>query len=220
MVKNVIAFGLIFSVLLFSGCAAPRSAQRDLVNWTFWGHGERIVEPDGSLRLSEIAPSKGTMLISPETIGPDCIVRYDIKALTEHTVLVTLLSLTDPGASTALTPPEEYDGSIQWIMNETEGYFIAFCNRPHNRKPFIRKLPYDSDVGELIEASENHMVAGTWYAIEVGRQGSRLYMKLDGKTLIETTDSESLGAGRIGLRIRGTQSGVAECQIRDLQIIR
>lgn len=212
---------LLFLVILATGCSHPSDPSRNsLSEWTLLGLGERTLEEDGCIRLAETAQSKGLMLISPFATGQDCVLRYEVQAVTDDTVLVALLSLSDPGPSIQLTPPENYDGSIGWILNGTEGYFIAFCNKPHNRKPFIRKLPHDPNGKELSEASRNYMAPRQWYQIEAGRKGDRVYFKLDGETLIEITDSMGVDGGHAGLRIRGTKNGPADCRIRNFEVIR
>jgi len=220
-VKTAIAL-TVAALVAMTGCSVPKAknTNRSLENWILWGIGERTVETDGTVRLSENKRSKGVMLISPEPVKGDCILRYDVQAATEQTVLVTLFSLSNKGTPDSLVVPDSYDGNVEWLLNNTQGYFVAFANRAHTRKPFIRKLPHDLRQADLVEASKHYIHPGQWYRIEVGMQKGRLFLKVDGKTIIETIDRNGLNGGHLGLRIRGTKTGLAECRIRHSKILR
>jgi len=188
----------------------------ELLNWTLVGKGK--VEKSGAqIAMQESDDSKGIMLVSQKAYGSDIIVRYKVLALTPATVLVVLLSTSDVGASDNLTIPEDFDGSLGLFTNEKENYFFAFKNAPHNVTPFVRKSPYAGQT--LGSASENSMIAGVYYAIEIGKTGEKLWLSVDGKKVVEAEDKEPLQGGHLALRIRGTAGFKAGCLIKDLEVL-
>lgn len=186
----------------------------ELLNWTVMGKGK--VEKSGSqVAMQESDDSKGIMLVSPDVYDNDVVVRYKVMALTPATVLVALLSVSDVGDSDQLTVPEDFDGSLGLFTSEKENYFFAFKNGPHNVTPFVKKSPEGKTLGS---ASENTLIAGVYYDIEVGKKQGKLWLTVDGEKLFETTDPEPLKGGHIALRIRGTAGFKAGCLLKDLEI--
>lgn len=189
---------------------------KELLNWTVLGEGK--VELYGSqVAMQESDNSKGIMLVSPEDYSKDVIVRYKVMALTPASVLVALLSVSDVGESDKLTIPEDYDGSLGLFTYEKENYFFAFKNGPHNVTPFVKKSPNDTAI--FGSATENTMIAGVYYNVEVGQYQGKLWLTVDGKKLFETEDKEPLNSGHIALRIRGTAGFKAGCLIKDMEIL-
>jgi len=188
----------------------------ELKNWTLLGMGEASIW-GAQTSLKEADTTKGVMLISPESYGENVIVRYKVLALTPATVMVVLLSLSDEEKSASFTIPEGYDGNIDLLSNVKENYFFAFKNAPHNFTPFIRRYPNTKTA--LASAKENNMIAGVYYNIEVGRQGAKLWLSIDGEKVFETIDENPLSGGHIAFRLRGTAGFKAGCLIKDLVII-
>lgn len=216
LLRNLTAFAL---ACIFSCAVHATSNQRVpppvLEEWELLGAGETGTWGQ-QLFLKEAEETKGVMLLSPDAYTGDIVVRYDVLALTPATVLVAILCASDPGSGDSLTVPPDYDGNIGLWMEGTENYFMAFKNAPHGVTPFIRKNPAASQ--PLAIAGENLMLAGRYYAVEVGRKGERIWLSVDGETLVEATDSEPLQGGRIALRIRGTAGFQGGCLIRNLEI--
>lgn len=221
---NRIATLIVLLVLSGTACSQPEESelkktsisQDELLTWTVMGKGE-VGKSGPAVSMQESDDSKGIMLVSPDVYGPDQIVRYKVLALTPATVLVALLSVSDEGEATGLEVPEDFDGSLGLFTREKENYFFAFKNAPHNLTPFVRKSP--NAEGSLGTAAENSMIAGVYYDVEVGAQGGKLWLSIDGEKVIETTDPEPLAGGHIALRIRGTAGFRASCLIRDLEIL-
>jgi hypothetical protein len=187
----------------------------ELIHWTRVGKGK--VEKSGAqIAMQESEDSKGIMLVSPDAYGSDIIVRYKVMALTPATVLVALVSASDAGASDHLTIPEDFDGSLGLFTSEKENYFFAFKNAPHNVTPFVRKSPATGET--LGSASDNTMIAGVYYDVEIGKSGEKLWLSVDGKKLFEAEDKKPLGGGHLALRIRGTAGFIAGCLIKDLEV--
>jgi hypothetical protein len=144
------------------------------------------------------------------------IIRYKTMALTSATVLVFMHSATDVG-SDKLTIPIDYDGNMGLWVNEKDNYFYAFKNAPHNFPPFLRKYPVPG--GEaLAMATENFMLPGVFYDIEIGRVGNNLWLSVDGQKIIETEDKSILPGGHLAFRIRGTAGFKAACMIKEVEI--
>ena len=96
-------------------------------------------------------------------------------SLTSSTVLVTLLSASDKGSSGVLNIPEAYNGKMSFWTKEKENYFFAFRTAPHNNPPFLRKYPVPGNEA-LASASENFMLPGIHYEIELGRIDNKLWL--------------------------------------------
>ncbi|UXX79393.1 hypothetical protein N7E81_18740 [Reichenbachiella carrageenanivorans] len=188
----------------------------ELNTWALWGQGA-IATWGNQTSLQEADETKGILLVSPNIYGNDVILRYKTMALTPATVMVTLLAVSDPGDASALTIPNDYDGGINLITEETENYFFAFKNAPHNNTPFVQKSP--NSTGALIAASENKMIAGVYYDIEIGKKKGKLWLKIDNELIFETEDKTPLAAGHIALRLRGTAGFKAGCLIKDMVIV-
>lgn len=186
-----------------------------LSNWQLLGNGSVSVSMNGQVLLTESDDSQGVMLISPDYYSNDVIVRYKILALTNATVFVNTLSLTNID-SAKLTIPLEYDGGISLLTSKTANYFIAFKNAPHGTTPFIAKNP-----GFEIKTSspeQDRMTAGVYYDIEVGRKGSKIWLAVDGKQIISWKDDNPIRGGHIAFRLRGTAGLNAAALIKDLEI--
>jgi len=190
-------------------------SQSELSKWKLLGIGEVSSTLNKQVALKEVDGSKGIMLISPNIYKNDVILNFKVMALTPASVIVIMLSASDEGESDELTIPNNYDGSIGFWENN-ENYFFAFKNAPHNVTPLVRKNPRAKK--PLIAAKENHMVAGVYYEIEVGKKQGKLWLSIDGKIIFETIDTNPLAGGHVALRLRGTAGFSAGCLIKDLII--
>jgi len=193
----------------------------DLNTWSFYGQGTKLVESHNSFFMKEDpAQSEGVMIVSPESYGENVVVSYDVMTLTPASVLVAILSASNPGEDEELTIPENYDGSMDFWINDVESYFYAFRNGPHNFTPFIRKYPVpEGQDPALVSYEKNIMHPGVFYTVEMGRKGNKLWLKVDGKKILETTDKNAFGGGHVAFRIRGTAGEYAACLIRNVEII-
>jgi hypothetical protein len=117
----------------------------------------------------------------------------------------------------SLSIPGDYNGAMSLWVNEKDNYFYAFKNASHAYPPFIRKYPVPGG-DALAIAEENLMLPGKYYAIELGRIGNKLWLKIDGKKVLETVDESMLPGGHIAFRVRGTAGFKAACLIKDLEI--
>jgi hypothetical protein len=191
----------------------------ELIFWNFYGIGELAPMDTETMRMSEGEDSLGVMIISPVSYPGDVTLSYRVKAMNSASVLVALLSVSDPGEPDTMTAPVGYNGNIQWLLEEEENYFFAFHNAAHDAKPFIRRHPGGGEEGtKLTELAQNFMEPDIWYAVEVTRRSAGILLKVDGVTVLEAIDPEPLTGGRVGIRIRGTAETKAGCLIRDVRI--
>ncbi|MFC1606987.1 hypothetical protein ACFL47_03360 [Candidatus Latescibacterota bacterium] len=189
----------------------------DLSEWQFLGIGEvKVDEGEKALYMSEGADSKGVTLVSPKQYGKSVVVSYKIKPLSFESVHVLILSATDKASGGDIIVPSDYDGNFGfWTNADVQDYVFALHNEAHNRKPFITKNPGSN---LIIEAEEN-VVGEQWHDIEIGRHDTHLYMKIDGKMVVENMDeSDSLPGGKIGFRLRGIPGKAAAALLKDVVI--
>jgi len=197
--------------------AQNRESVKQLDEWTFYGNGTKLLEGHGQYLLKENPEeSKGIGLISPKSYTTNVVMRYKAMALTPATVLVAILSASDQGESTNLTLPDNYDGNIKFWSGGCDNYFFAFHNAAHNYPPFVRR--FDKERVMLDIAKKNVMHVDKYYAIEVGRKGDTIWLKIDGKTVLKYKDPKPYSGGHLGLRIRGTGGEYAACLIKDFEV--
>ena len=189
----------------------------DLANWNFQGLGKAFNAGGNQFCLMEADSTFGVVLISPKAYDGDVIVRYKTLALTTPTVMVFMHSASNIGSDEDLTIPEDYNGNMGFWMTNCENYFYAFKNASHNFTPFIRKYPVPGNES-LVSAKENFMVPGKYYAIEIGRIDNTLWLSIDGKKILETTDDTIYNGGYLAFRLRGTAGFKAACLIKDMEI--
>jgi hypothetical protein len=224
--KKIKLAGLIIILSLAVGFARGQSndcglmkttvSSNELSNWIVLGKGK--VEKSGSqIAMQESDDSKGIMLLSPDVYDNDVIVRFKAMALTPATVFVAVLAASDEGESEDLTIPDDYDGNFNFWTKERENYVFAFKNGPHNVTPFVKRSPNAKTA--LGSASENKMIAGVYYDIEVGKYQEKLWLAIDGEKVFEVEDKKPLERGHVALRIRGTAGFRAGCLIKDLVIL-
>ncbi len=220
ILKNTILLIAVLATTVLSA-QTTKLTPDDLNNWSFLGQGTKMVESHNQFFMKENpAGSNGVMLVSPDSYGENVGVKYDVMTLTPATVLVAILSASNPGEDASLTIPKDYDGSMSLWMNDVESYFYAFRNGPHNFTPFIRKYPCpEGQDPALVSLEKNFMHPGVYYSVEIGRKGNKIWLTVDGETILETIDNNAFGGGHFAFRIRGTAGEYAACLIRNVEII-
>jgi hypothetical protein len=169
--------------------------------------------------MEEVEGSLGFMVFSPEKYK-DVILRYEVMTMNPATVLVAILNASDLGSSTDLTLTDDNKGSFGFWTKDAEDYMFGFRVMPHNSTPFIRKFPAEDGGNGNIGLAKKDVIQPGWrYLVECGRKGTKLWLNIDGETIIETTDNKPLEAGKIALRVRGTGNDLGKCMIRNLEII-
>jgi hypothetical protein len=118
---------------------------KTLLDWRVLGIGsvEAGPEPD-TIRMSEGANSKGVVLLSPEPLPRDFILRLDVKPLQAEGIPVVLLSAAPIDGSGMIDPGPDYDGAVDYWTGEqapVQSYAIGFHTSYHQPYAFIRKNP-------------------------------------------------------------------------------
>ncbi len=216
MKKNVLL------VLLFAFCFSGNAQKvtgyspEELETWKTLGEGKGFVT-HGQFLMEEVDGSKGFMILSPEKYK-DVVLRYEVMTLNPATVLVALLNASDIGESNELTLNENSDNFGFWTK-EAEDYMFGFRVMAHNTTPFIRKHPVPQDGNSGLGLSEKDVMHSGWrHTVECGKEGNRVWLKIDGDTLIDVNDQKPLDAGFIAIRVRGTANELGKSMIRHLEI--
>lgn len=219
--KKIKMLMLVLAVCVMSKTNAQtvtKYSPADLTKWQSLGDGLGTVM-HGQYYMEEIDGSIGFMIFSPEKYT-DVILRYEVMTMNPATVLVAILNASDLGSSTDLTITDENKGSFGFWTKEVEDYMFGFRVMPHNSTPFLRKFPVAGGGNGNIGLAEKDVIRPGWrYLVECGKQGTKLWLKIDGETIIEANDDKPMDAGKIAIRVRGTGSDLGKCMIRNLEIV-
>ncbi len=220
LTSTLTAFAIITGLPAFEAQAhsTPETIPvHELLQWQSAGQGTIETFRDRALQLTETEESEGLMIISPKSYGNQIVVRFSTMTLRPATVLVVMLSSSDGDGSGVLSIPEDFDGNLSNWNPEASDYFFAFHNAPHFRYPFVIRRQADSAL-LLQEASRSYMSVGRWHDVVCGRDGSQLWLKIDGKTVLNIKDPNPLDGGSIALRIRGSGTERASAFFKDLTL--
>lgn len=215
--KNlVIVFFILLTGTVLSQTATKYSP-KDLESWQSLGDGKGYVT-HGQFMMEEVAESKGFMILSPEKYE-DVVLSYEVMTMNPATVLVALLNASDLGNTAILTLKENSDSFGFWAK-EVEDYMFGFRVMAHNSTPFLRKHPAPESGNSGIGLAEKDVMHSGWrHLVECGKKGSKLWLKIDGETIISVTDDNPLGAGKVAIRVRGTGTDLGKSMIRNLEIV-
>ena len=223
MKKQIAIKIAVFAIALFSvyfghSQTITKLSHADMEKWQSVGDG-KVTVVAGQLFMEEIEGSVGFAVISPGVYG-DIVLRFEIMTLNPATVMGALLNISDIGDSENLTISNGNKGAFGFFTKEIENYIFGFREMAHNSMPFIRKSPVaGTESGILGLADHEPMQSGWRYLVECGKKGTNLWLKIDGKSIIEVTDNQPLQKGKIGIRVRGTGSDLGKCMVRNIEII-
>ncbi len=212
--KWFLVVALITPFAVFDLLAKEVTADELGSDWSFYGKGVKTVER-GMFYMKEDTDSLGVMIISPEAYDSDVVVTYQIMPMNAASVCVVILSATDAENPESFTIPAGYDGSAGIWTRNISNYFFAFNNAAHNRVPFLRRFTDRTLLGEY---ESNVMVSGRFNKVQAGREGNKIWLKINDEKLIEVVDENPLGGGHIAFRIRGLSQEPAACLIRNVVI--
>ncbi|NOR74885.1 MAG: DUF1080 domain-containing protein [Draconibacterium sp.] len=216
--RIIITVFLMFFIFGIQAQTVTKYSPKDLESWQSLGDGKGYVT-HGQFMMEEVDGSIGFMIFSPEKYN-DVILRYEVMTMNPATVLVALLNASDKGNSTDLIITDDNKGSFGHWTKEAEDYMFGFRVMAHNSTPFLRKHPAPEGGKSGIGLAEKNVMQSGWrHTVEIGKKGSRLWLKIDGETLIDVTDNKPLDAGKISLRVRGTAGILGKSMIRNLEII-
>lgn len=188
-----------------------------LTRWHLMGHGTAEVTEEGYLKLSEGPDSKGVVLVSPDVFGEQVEIEFDVKPLQYEGVCLVFLSMATLEGGVDFKVPGDFTGEFGYFTDgDIRNYTFAFHTGYHQPNAFIRRNPGSKEIGQV----EDVCVDQKWYHVAIGRSGARLWLKVDGKTVLEEidTDSTPLGKGKIGLRLRGPGDGSYSTIYRNLMV--
>ena len=83
--------------------------------------------------------------------------------------------------------------------------------------PFIRGYSEQTVAREQHVIAESNKMTTGWYTVETGKQGGRLWLKVDA-IIIKTTDAAALEAWHFIFHMRGTSERIAVCGPRTLEL--
>lgn len=215
-------------MLLFGACRAQSRLQearitpQELTTWQTLDLGKAKVQGN-ELIMEETEGSNGYFLISPERYRGDLQVNYQVKALSESSVCILLLFVSDSGVSEELTlPPMDAKGRDFWDWRtQLEHYNLTFNNSSHGYKPFFFKNISPVRRGFYQTLPESIMKAYEWNTVEVGRRGNYIWFKLNDDIVFEQEDCNPLPGGHLIFRISGTtgeEPVLAKIALKDLVI--
>lgn len=200
-----------------AGFAVEAFSIKSLLKWESVGKGIVDNGSHDQLIISESDSSKGIMILSPGSYGSSVILSYDVMSLNPATVVIVELSAHNT-ENFDLRLPEDYDGNVQYLFKNVKMYMYTFLNAAHNKPgPFIRRYP-EPGTEPLVQTDQQFMQSGIYYHVELGKIEDRLFLKIDGRMVLETIDPHPFNGGKIALRIRGTAHEKASCLIRNVKI--
>ncbi len=225
--KTTILF-LIFSIYNFLLSYSQKPLVKEVITaqqlkaWSTLDKGKKTIN-NNELILEETEGADGYFLISPKSYTGDIILNYKVKALSESSVLIVLLSASDQGETNQLTlPAKESKGSDFWTWRtHLEHYNLTFNNISHKYTPFFYKNITPNKRGFYQNLTDNIMTTQQWYDVEIGKQNTKLWFKLNNKIIFEQEDCNPLSGGHIIFRISGTTGKeviFAKATIKDLVI--
>ncbi len=220
LMNRFISAGL-FLMFLMVGCSGESrdsvsATAADLSGWKVVGGGSiEALDNDEGYRLREGTDSNGVTLVSPDSYGPNVVLTFRVKPEQREGVCVVFLAASD--STGQLEIPPDNDGSIGfWSEGSVRNYMIAFHTAYHQPNLFIRKNPGLVDIAQTPDVAVNE----EWYDMEIGKQGPRVWVSVNGTMALEGIDPDGTGlpGGRIGIRLRGPGDGSYSCLVRDVSI--
>lgn len=215
--RNLILVLLIMFCGTLTAQTVTNYSPKELESWKSLGSGNGFVT-HGQFFMEEVEGSKGFMILSPHKYK-DVVLRYEVMTMNPATVLVALLNASDIGNSNDLTLKDNSDTFGFWTK-EVEDYMFGFRVMAHNSTPFLRKHPAPAGGSSTIGQAEKDVMHSGWrHKVECGKKGKRIWLKIDGKIIIDVTDDKPLEAGQIAIRVRGTANDLGKSMIRNLEIV-
>lgn len=216
--KTLFMAVLVLFVGVVQAQTVTKYSPKDLKSWQSLGDGLGYVT-HSQFMMEEVEGSIGFMIFSPEKYK-DVVLRYEVMTMNPATVLVAVLNASDKGNSTDLTISNDNKGSFGFWTKEVEDYMFGFRVVAHNSTPFLRKHPVVDGGDGIIGLTEKDVMHSGWrHLVECGKKGTKVWLKIDGETIIDVTDDKPLEAGKIAIRVRGTGSDLGKSMIRNLEII-
>jgi len=225
----------LFLAFLFPGCGqsppdflpsflvgletiVERISPEDLAGWQLVGKGNvKVDDTQNAVILTEGSDSKGITLVSQKTYGRRVIMSFDVKPLSYEGVVFAIMSASDKVTMGKLKVPEDHTGTMNyWTEGRVQNYIFAFHNGFFETKPYIKRNPGLKDVAIAQDVVEGKST----FSVEIGRRGRRMWIKIDGDTVVSGKDRArgGLPGGRLGFRLRGPGAGSFACILKNVVI--
>lgn len=210
---------LVLGTAIASGAAAREIPVDEVSQWSICGIGDVSQSGDGNVVLREGKDSKGVVLLSPWNTSSDVVLRYKIRPNQFEGILLALLSVSGADG-TGLVVPKDYDGAMDFwngARAKSANFLIGFFTNYHQPNAFLYRNPGGVSLAKAV----NPAAKPQWYDIEAGRNGARVWLKIDGAKILESDAPENAGvpAGRIGFRLRGPGDGSFFCEIKNVTVL-
>ncbi|TPN87371.1 family 16 glycoside hydrolase [Aquimarina algicola] len=177
----------------------------ELVTWQTFDKGKSYIR-DNELIVEETEGADGYFLISPKTYAKDFVLKYKVKPISKSTVLITLFSAIQDEKSEQFGLPKETatPREVWEWRTKMKHYNLTINNASHGNKPFFFKNISPHFRGFYKSLPNNIIGVGHWYDVEIGKEGNRLWFKLNDKTYFDVEDCNPFEGGRLLFRISGS----------------
>lgn len=204
---------------LLPAAVATEIDTEELARWRLLGPGKvELIREQQAVRLIEGDESKGVVLLSPRVYGKRVVARFMAKPEVYETICVVFLSASAVDGR-EINVPAEYDGNFDFWRGpkaSVKNYTFAFHTGYHQPNAFLIRNPGPVELAKARDIA----TAQRWYTVEIGRDGERLWMRVDDRTVLEGTDTSAGGLpeGHFGLRVRGPGNGKATVLFKKMTI--
>jgi hypothetical protein len=221
--RNVKAIKMILSIgigaLPLSSACASEISLVELAQWHLFGPGKvELLKEEQAVRLVEGRGSSGVVLLSPRVYGKRMVARFKVKPEIHESICVVFTSASAVDGKEIIVP-EGYNGNFDFWRGpnvSVKSYTFAFHTGYHQPNAFLIKNPGPVELAKSRDIATDQR----WYTVEIGRDDARLWMRIDGKIVLEGTDDPVTGllGGHFGLRVRGPGDGRAAVLYKDMNI--
>lgn len=189
----------------------------EVAQWHLHGAGEVTAAGD-EVVLREGSDSWGVVLLSPDSFGERVVLSFRVKPNQHEGVLLAMLAVAARDGS-PLAVPTDHRGAMPFWNGPaaaSANFMAAFHTGYHQPEAFMRRNPGGVDLARTLDPA----TTARWFEVEFGRDGARVWFRLDGVLLLDSTDPANLsvGAGQVGFRLRGPGDGTFSAQIRDVRV--
>jgi len=177
----------------------------ELASWEALDKGQATTNGD-HLIVEELEGADGYFLVSPKSYEGNVIIKYQVKAISQSAVLIVLFSASNSAEGLSLSlPASDASPREYWDWrSDMKHYNVTFNNSSHGIKPFMYKNLNALERGFHLRKSENVVVPGKWYDVEIGKVDGHTWLKIDGAYVFDHEDLQPLSGGHVIFRISGT----------------
>lgn len=189
----------------------------EVAAWALHGVGD-VKDKGDHVVLREGEDSLGVVLLTPERFGDRAVLRYWVKPNQHEGVLLAMLAVSGRDGGDLVVPEDHRGAMAFWNGPDAQGvnFMAAFHTGYHQPEAFMRRNPGGVDLARTLDPATKER----WYEVEFGREGSRVWLRIDGELLLESEETRNRdpGGGRVGFRLRGPGDGTFSAKIRDVRV--